>query len=114
MSELKKSLDMFDIIALAFGAMVGQGWVVLAGDWILAAGTWGAMLAFLIGGLAVILIGVTYAELAASMPITGGEHTYTHRALGVNISFICSWSILFGYFSDTRRFVKQLVRLIRQ
>ena len=99
MSGLKKSLGMFDIIALAFGAMVGWGWVVLAGGWIIAAGTWGAMLAFFLGGLAVILIGVTYAELAASMPITGGEHTYTHRALGVNVSFICSWSILFGYFS---------------
>jgi amino acid transporter len=99
MSELKKSLGTLDIIALAFGAMVGWGWVVLAGGWILSAGTWGAMLAFLIGGLAVILIGVTYAELAASMPVTGGEHTYTHRALGVNVSFICSWSILFGYFS---------------
>ena len=99
MSGLKKSLGMFDIIALAFGAMVGWGWVVLAGGWIIAAGTWGAMLAFFLGGLAVILIGVTYAELAASMPVTGGEHTYTHRALGVNISFICSWSILFGYFS---------------
>ncbi|SNT70185.1 APC family permease [Psychrobacter sp. LV10R520-6] len=99
MSGLKKSLGTFDIIALAFGAMVGWGWVVLAGGWIIAAGTWGAMLAFLLGGLAVILIGVTYAELASSMPITGGEHTYTHRALGVNVSFICSWSILFGYFS---------------
>ena len=99
MSGLKKSLGVFDIIALVFGAMVGWGWVVLAGGWIIAAGTWGAMLAFLLGGMAVILIGVTYAELAASMPITGGEHTYTHRALGVNVSFICSWSILFGYFS---------------
>ncbi|MEK6202841.1 MAG: APC family permease [Psychrobacter sp.] len=99
MSELKKSLGTLDVIALAFGAMVGWGWVVLAGGWILSAGTWGAMLAFLIGGIAVILIGVTYAELAASMPVTGGEHTYTHRALGVNVSFICSWSILFGYFS---------------
>ncbi|MFC6203560.1 APC family permease [Psychrobacter urativorans] len=99
MSGFKKSLGMFDIIALAFGAMVGWGWVVLAGGWIIAAGTWGAMLAFLLGGMAVILIGVTYAELAASMPVTGGEHTYTHRALGVNVSFICSWSILFGYFS---------------
>lgn len=57
------------------------------------------MLAFLLGGLAVILIGITYAELASSMPITGGEHTYTHRALGITVSFICSWSILFGYFS---------------
>ncbi len=99
MSELKKSLGTLDIIALAFGAMVGWGWVVLAGGWVLSAGTWGAMLAFLLGGFAVVLIGVTYAELASSMPITGGEHTYTHRALGVNVSFICSWSILFGYFS---------------
>ena len=41
MSELKKSLGVFDIIALAFGAMVGWGWVVLAGSWIISAGIWG-------------------------------------------------------------------------
>lgn len=99
MSDFKKSLGTVDIIALAFGAMVGWGWVVLAGGWVISAGIWGAVLAFLIGGLAVILIGITYAELAASMPITGGEHTYTHRAMGTHISFICSWSILFGYLS---------------
>ena len=99
MSGLKKSLGKLDIIALAFGAMVGWGWVVLAGGWVISAGIWGAISAFILGGFAVILIGVTYAELAASMPLTGGEHTYTHRALGVHISFICSWSILFGYLS---------------
>lgn len=99
MSGLKKSLGMFDIIALAFGAMVGWGWVVLAGGWIISAGIWGAILAFLFGGLAVIMIGITYAELAACMPLTGGEHTYTYRALGIHVSFICSWSILFGYLS---------------
>lgn len=73
MSGFKKSLGTLDIVALAFGAMVGWGWVVLAGDWVQSAGIWGAVVAFLIGGLAVILIGVTYAELAASMPITGGS-----------------------------------------
>lgn len=98
-SHFKKSLGTMDIIALAFGAMVGWGWVVLAGGWVQSAGLWGAVLAFLIGGLAVLFIGITYAELAASMPITGGEHTYTHRALGVHVSFFCSWSILFGYLS---------------
>lgn len=79
--------------------MVGWGWVVLAGSWIVSAGVVGAMMAFVIGGLAVFFIGLTYAELAASMPITGGEHIYTHRALGVHVSFLCSWSILFGYLS---------------
>ena len=99
MSVMKKSLGVIDIIALAFGAMVGWGWVVLAGGWVAMAGIWGAMTAFFLGGLIVIMIGVTYAELIASMPVTGGEHTYTHRALGVNVSFICSWSMLFGYLS---------------
>ncbi|MGM8888843.1 APC family permease, partial [Psychrobacter sp. 1U2] len=99
MSAMKKSLGVVDIIALAFGAMVGWGWVVLASGWVVSAGTWGAITAFLVGGLAVVMIGVTYAELTSSMPITGGEHTYTHRALGVNVSFICSWSMLFGYLS---------------
>ena len=97
--SFKKSLGTADIVALAFGAMVGWGWVVLAGGWAASAGLWGAVLAFLIGGFAVILIGLAYAELAACMPITGGEHTYTHRAFGVHISFLCSWSILFGYLS---------------
>ncbi len=53
MSVMKKSLGVIDIIALAFGAMVGWGWVVLAGGWVFSAGTWGAMTAFLIGGFIV-------------------------------------------------------------
>ncbi|OPH39602.1 APC family permease [Moraxella equi] len=97
--HFKKSLSTIDIVALAFGAMVGWGWVVLAGGWVASAGLWGAVSAFFLGGLAVILIGLAYAELAACMPITGGEHTYTHRAFGVHVSFLCSWSILFGYLS---------------
>lgn len=97
--HFEKSLTRLDIIALAFGAMIGWGWVVLAGNWVIKAGLLGAVLAFVIAGFAVVLIGVTYAELASSMPLTGGEHVYTHRALGVHLSFICSWSILLGYLS---------------
>ena len=96
---LNKSLSTLDILALAFGAMIGWGWVVLAGGWVSSAGVLGAVLAFFLGGIAVILIGLAYAELAACMPLTGGEHTYTHRAFGIHTSFICSWSILFGYLS---------------
>lgn len=96
---LKKSLGTIDVIALAFGAMIGWGWVVLAGGWVQSAGVLGAPLAFLLGGFAVLLIGLTYAELAASMPVTGGEHTYSFRALGIHMSFFCSWLMLFGYLS---------------
>lgn len=97
--NFEKVLDKRDIFALAFGAMIGWGWVVLAGDWILKAGTLGAILAFLIGGVMVLFVGLTYAELTSAMPKCGGEHVFSYRALGRNASFICTWAIVLGYIS---------------
>jgi amino acid transporter len=88
-----------EVLALAFGAMIGWSWVALTGDWIDMAGSLGAMLAFVIGGVVVIFVGLTYAELASAMPQAGGEHVYSHRALGATASFICTWAILLGYVS---------------
>ncbi|TWI54867.1 amino acid permease [Pseudomonas duriflava] len=88
-----------EVLALAFGAMIGWGWIVMTGEWIRSAGSLGSILAFLIGGLAIILIGLTYAELAAAMPQAGGEHSYSYRALGHFSSFICTWAIVLGYIS---------------
>ncbi len=88
-----------EILALAFGAMIGWGWVVLAGNWVQTAGAFGAIGAFLIGGVAVILIGLTYSELTAAMPLVGGEHVFSFRAMGATASFICTWAIVLGYVS---------------
>ncbi len=97
--KFERVLDSREALALAFGAMVGWGWVVLAGSWVNSAGALGAMAAFAIGGFAVVLIGLTYAELAAAMPLTGGEHVYSHRAFGMGGSFLCTWAIILGYVS---------------
>lgn len=86
-----------EVVALAFGAMIGWSWVLMTGVWLNEAGTLGTTIAFSVGGLAIALIGLTYSELAAAMPETGGEHVYTHRALGPNWSFVCTWALLFSY-----------------
>jgi amino acid transporter len=88
-----------DVVALAFGAMIGWSWVVLSGTWIAGAGTLGAMLAFLLGGVVMVFIGLTYAELAAAMPLAGGEHVYATRAIGPGAAFLCTWAITLGYVS---------------
>ena len=88
-----------EVLALAFGAMIGWSWVVLSGTWIFSAGTVGAILAFLFGGIVMLVIGLTYAELASALPFAGGEHIYSHRALGAGASFICTWAIILGYVS---------------
>ena len=88
-----------DVIALAFGAMIGFGWVVLVGTWLLDAGSLGAIIAFLIGGILVLFVGLTYSELVSAMPKAGGEHNYAWRALGATGGFVASWAIALGYVS---------------
>lgn len=88
-----------DAIALAFGAMIGFGWLVLVGTWLQDAGSLGSIIAFLIGGTLVLFVGLTYSELVSAMPKAGGEHNYAWRALGATGGFVASWAIALGYVS---------------
>ncbi len=88
-----------EVVALAVGAMVGWGWIVMTGDWVIHAGSLGSIVAMLIGSLIIISIGLSYAELAAAMPQEGGAQVFTERALGRFASFICTWSLIVGYLS---------------
>ncbi|MGI2709402.1 APC family permease [Bacillus cytotoxicus] len=97
--KLKKVLSRFDVLFLAIGAMLGWGWVVLSGDWVTSAGSMGAVIAFIIGGLLVIFVGLTYAELASAMPETGGGLLYVRKAFGKKAAFVASWAIILGYVS---------------
>ncbi|WP_407640134.1 APC family permease [Bacillus massiliglaciei] len=97
--KFKKVLSKVDVLFLSIGAMLGWGWVVLSGNWIDSAGSMGALVAFVIGGLLVTFVGLTYAELASAMPNVGGEHHYIERAMGRKAAFIGSWAITLGYVS---------------
>ena len=98
-ASFAKTLARREVLTLSFGAMIGWSWVLLTGEWLMRAGSLGTTIAFVIGGIAVILISLTYAELAAAMPKAGGEHVYTHRALGYGASFVASWAIVMAYIN---------------
>lgn len=96
-SKFDKVMGAWDILVIAFGAMIGWGWVINSGDWITTAGFMGSIIAMLIGGMMVIFVGLTYAELTSAMPQCGGEHVFSYRAMGATGSFICTWMIILGY-----------------
>lgn len=96
-SKFDKVLGAKDIFVIAFGAMIGWGWVINSGDWLTNAGVMGSIIAFLIGGTMVFFVGLTYAELTSAMPQCGGEHVFSYKAMGVTGSFICTWAIILGY-----------------
>ncbi len=98
-SEFDKVFSAWDILVIAFGAMIGWGWVVSTGDWINRGGVIGAIIGFAIGGLMIFFVGLTYAELTSAMPQCGGEHVFSYKAMGPIGSFICTWAIILGYVS---------------
>ncbi len=96
---LKKELRRFGFFALAFGSMIGVGWVTSIGSWLSQAGPGGAMLAFVIGGTVMLCIGACYAELTPMLPVAGGEVAYAYKAFGTSKAFIVGWTLAFGYVS---------------
>ena len=90
-SGLQRSLNTLDVLVVAFGAMIGWGWVVSSGQWITSGGVLGTAIGFLIGGLMIYFVGLTYAELTTAMPKTGGEQHFSFAAFGPLGSFICTW-----------------------
>ena len=95
--ELQKSLGTKDVLALAFGTMIGWGWIMLAGAWVGNGGSIGAALAFVLGGIMSIFVGLTYAELTPALPLAGGELVFSYRAMGYNASWFTGWMITLAY-----------------
>ncbi len=96
-SDFNPVLNTLDVLVVAFGAMIGWGWVVASGQWIQVGGVWGTVVAFLIGGLMIYSVGLTYAELTTAMPKCGGEQNFSYTAFGPLGSFICIWALILSY-----------------
>lgn len=86
---------------LAFGSIVGSGWVVAIGEWLHASGPLGAMLAFLAGGSLMALVAGAYAELLARLPRSGGEFYFVRQGIGPRAGFLVGWFTLLHIISFT-------------
>ena len=97
--RLARRLGLFGFFALAFGSMIGVGWVTALGSWLERAGPGGAMVAFAVGGLVMLSIGLCYAEVTPMLPVAGGEVAYAYKAYGTGKAFLVGWFLAFGYIS---------------
>ena len=95
--EMKKELTLFNFFTIGFGAIIGTGWVLLVGDWmVLGGGPFPAMIAFAIGALFLVPIGMCFGELTAAIPISGGIIEYVERTFGRKLGFLTGWMLLLG------------------
>ncbi len=97
--QLRKILGRRDVLAISFGAMIGWGSVVLSGEMIDRAGTLGSALAFVVGAIMVLFVGLTYAELTSALSRAGGELAFTYAGIGPRTSYVCGWALVLAYLS---------------
>ncbi|MFB0945637.1 MAG: APA family basic amino acid/polyamine antiporter [Spirosomataceae bacterium] len=97
--QLHKGIGKAGMFSLAFGAMIGVGWVTAMGSWLSNAGPLGSVIAFALGGLLMLAIGLCYAEVTSALPLSGGEVAYAYKAYGTSKSFLVGWFLVFGYLS---------------
>ena len=96
-SGMKKTLTNWNFFTIGFGAIIGTGWVLLVGDWmVIGGGPVAAMIAFAIGAVFLLPIGAVFGELTAAIPISGGIVEYVDRTFGPTMSHITGWFLALG------------------
>jgi len=97
MTELARKLRLVDFFTLSFGSMVGVGWLVVMDDWLGRGGPAGAVLAFALGGAALLPVGYVYGRLISGRPDAAGEVAYTAAVFPRPASYWTGWMMLLAY-----------------
>jgi len=98
MPTLARKLRLHDYFTLAFGTMIGVGWLVLMDDWLGRGGPLGAMLGFALGGLVLLPVGYVYGQWVQRLPDAAGEAAYTAQVFPSMVSYVTGWMMLLAYF----------------
>jgi len=91
--KLHKELGLFTLVSIGVGGIIGSGIFALPANMAAIAGP-GLILAILIAGIITLFLALSYAELGAAFPLTGGPFSLPRLALGDLGGFIMGW----GYF----------------
>lgn len=98
MPTLARQLRVADYFTLAFGTMVGVGWLVLMDDWLGRGGPLGATLGFALGGVILLPVGYVYGQWVQRLPDAAGEAAYAAQVFPPIVSYFTGWVMLLAYF----------------
>lgn len=101
-SELVKTLNIFDLIVIGIGAVVGTGIFTIVG--IAAQGGpegVGAgpalILSMIIAAVACVFAALCYSEFASMIPVAGSAYTYTYATMGEFMAWMVGWILMLEY-----------------
>jgi amino acid transporter len=89
-SGLRRHIGTTGLLFAGVGSVIGSGWLFGALNASILAGP-AAIISWALGGLMVMLIGLTYAELGTMFPLSGGVVRFPHFAFGSFASYMMGW-----------------------
>jgi len=91
--DLPRVLGVSQATAIVVGTIIGSGIFLVPQEMMRAVGSSSLVyLAWIVGGLLSLFGAMTYAELGAMMPATGGEYVYLRGAYGDLPAFLYMWT----------------------
>ncbi len=101
-SGLKKTLNVFDLIIIGIGAVVGTGIFTIIGSAIQgssdSAGAGPAVvISMLLAALASVFSALSYSEISAMIPVAGSAYTYTYATMGEFMAWMVGWILMLEY-----------------
>ena len=101
-SGLKKTLNVFDLIVLGIGAVVGTGIFTIIGSAIAGtsegAGAGSAIvISMILAAIASVFSALSYSEIAAMIPVAGSAYTYTYATMGEFMAWMVGWILMLEY-----------------
>jgi amino acid transporter len=90
-NAIRREVGAIALMFTGLGSIIGSGW--LFGAWRAAqlAGP-GAIYAWIIGAVVILFVALTYAELGAMFPESGGAVRYGHYSHGSLVGFVAGWA----------------------
>lgn len=95
--SLKRGLDSRQICMIAIGGSIGTGLFLASGQTIHTAGTWGAIIGFIIVGLMVYCLMTGLGEMSAYKPVTGSFWEYASHYVSPGFGFAMTLNYWFNW-----------------
>jgi len=101
-SGLKKTLNVFDLIIIGIGAVVGTGIFTIIGSAI-QGGPGGAgagpavIISMVLAAVASVFAALSYSEIASMIPVAGSAYTYTYATMGEFMAWMVGWILMLEY-----------------
>jgi amino acid transporter len=93
--KLRRDVGLVGLVFASLGSIIGAGWLFGA---LFASSLAGpaAIVSWVLGGGAMMLLALTHAELGGTYPVAGGSARFPHYAFGSVIGFTSGWVAFLG------------------